>query len=160
MEQNSHHMLSEHDIILCRKSWTAYIGHVLTAPIWLLLVFLLGIYHWLAGLAFFGLIGLWTVYKILVIRSYVLYYDEMGIWCFSGVLPWKKGVIGVKWRDLDESVYFQTLWSWLFKSYSIRIGHRFTKSNEVFLTHMKLGNDASMFINGRHQTLIREAKIN
>lgn len=28
-------------------------------------------------------------------------------WMICCVLPWNKGVAGVKWRDLDEAVYFQ-----------------------------------------------------
>lgn len=78
-----------------------------------------------------------------------------GVWVYSGILPWNKGVAGVKWRDLDEAVYFQSMGSWLFKSYSVRIGHRFTKSSEILLSHWARGHEAAMAINGQHQDLVR-----
>ena len=96
-----------------------------------------------------------VAYQILFLRSYRLFYNDDGIWIYSGILPWSKGIAGVKWRDLDEAVYFRTFWSWLFKSYSVRIGHRFTKSSEIFLTHMVRGHESVMTINQSHQDRIR-----
>lgn len=142
------------------KSWTAFIGITLAA---LLLFPILVIIAWsasgIAGLVVLVLSVLYVTYKVLVIRSYKLYQDDVGVWVYSGVLPWKKGVAGVKWRDLDEAVYFQTLWSWLFKSYSMRIGHRFTKSSEIFLSHMARGHNSVVEINSRHQELIRSGAL-
>ena len=101
----------------------------------------------------------YIVYQVLLIKSYHLYFNDAGVWVFSGVLPWNKGVAGVKWRDLDEAVYFQSMGSWLFKSYSIRIGHRFTKSSEVLLTHWARGHEAVMTINEQHQELVRAGAL-
>ena len=56
------------------------------------------------------------------------------VWAYSGVLPWKKGVAGVKWRDMDEATFEQGFWSWITGSYTVRIGHRFTKASEIVLT--------------------------
>lgn len=93
-------------------------------------------------------------------KSFHLYFDDVGVWVYSGVLPWNKGVAGVKWRDLDEAVYFQSMGSWLFKSYSIRIGLRFTKSSEILLSHWARGNEVVMEINGQHQALVRASALN
>lgn len=41
------------------------------------------------------------------LRAVHLYCGDVGVWVYSGVLPWNKGVAGVKWRNLDEAVYFQ-----------------------------------------------------
>lgn len=60
-------------------------------------------------------------------KSWIAYI----IWVYSGVLPWSKGVAGIKWRDLDEAVYFQGPVSGALRSYCLRIGHRFTKSSEI-----------------------------
>jgi hypothetical protein len=110
---------------------------------------------WIAGAlvlaAAFALMG----YKVLTIMSVHLYCDDNGIWLYSGVLPWNKGISGVKWRDLDEATYFQAMWSWMFGSYSMRVGHRFTKSSEMLLTHIARGHDAVIAINERHQDLVR-----
>lgn len=138
------------------KAWTAYIGLIFGG---FALLFIVTPLIWSASLIF-GLIFLalslaFLVYQYLHIKSYHLYFDDMGVWIYSGILPWSKGVLGVKWRDLDEAVYFQSIWSWLFKSYSIRIGHRFTKSSEIFLSHWSHGQDVVMTINGKHQELVR-----
>lgn len=137
------------------KSWTAYIGITLLSLLILIPIAIAswGI-SWLLGLIVSTVMLMFIAYQVLLTRSYNIYLDDIGIWVYSGILPWDKGVTGVKWRDLDEAVYFQTFWSWLFKSYSIRIGHRFTKSSEIFLTHMHRGDDTAMKINGLHHELV------
>jgi hypothetical protein len=146
--------------VLATKSWTAYVGIGIIGFV-LLLGFTPAAFTASIG---FGLLVLvissaFVAYKVLMIKSYQLYMDDSGVWCFSGIFPWSKGVRGVKWRDLDEAVYFQGMSSWLFKSYSIRIGHRFTKSSEIILTHMARGHEASMQINGQHQELARNNQL-
>lgn len=137
------------------KSWTAYIGITLLSLLILIPIAIAswGI-SWLLGLIVSTVMLIFIAYQVLLTRSYNIYLDDIGIWVYSGILPWDKGVTGVKWRDLDEAVYFQTFWSWLFKSYSVRIGHRFTKSSEIFLTHMHRGDDTAMKINGLHHELV------
>ena len=94
-------------------------------------------------------------YRIALLRSVLLYVDDAGVWVHAGVLPWKKGVTGVKWRDVDEATYAQGFWSWLTRSYLVRIGHRFTKSNEIVLTNIGGGKHAVGLINARHQAIVR-----
>jgi hypothetical protein len=156
MEQDNRAIISSTATYLGGKSWTAYLGVGFFAVVLLLLVTPAAwAASWMLGLPALVLSVLVLGYKVLLLRSYKLYYDDVGVWLYSGVLPWKKGVSGGKWRDLDESVYFQTLWSWLFMSYSKRIGHRFTKSSEILLTHMARGHESAMAINAKHQDLIR-----
>lgn len=156
MDQDNAATISANAKQLGGKSWTAYFGIGLAAFFLLLgAVPMAWLVSWVAGLTVLVVSVAFVSYKILLIRSYNLYYDDVGVWIYSGILPWKKGVIGVKWRDLDEAVYFQTFWSWLFKSYSVRIGHRFTKSSEIFLTHMAQGHASAMTINSQHQELVR-----
>ncbi len=146
---------------LARKSWTAYVKVTLLGVVLLLLVVPMawrasagvGVLALLLVIAFIG-------YQVLSIRSHHLYFDEMGVWLDRGILPWNKGVVGVKWRDLDEAVFFQNVWSWLFKSYTIRVGHRFTKSSELVLTHMARGHEAVMDVNSNHQELVRQNLLN
>lgn len=157
MEQDNAPNVGSDAVNLGGKSWTAYLGFALVAiiivPIAVALAWRVSLGLGLTIL-FFVLVIL--TYQVLEIRSYQLYYDDVGIWLFSGILPWKKGVVGVKWRDLDEAIYFQTFWSWLFKSYSMRIGHRFTKSSEILLSHMARGHESVQKINEQHQQLVRE----
>jgi hypothetical protein len=138
------------------KSWTAYIWLILLS-IFILLPVAINIWgkSWLLGLIVSALVFVFIAYQVLLTRSYKIYYDNIGIWVYSGILPWRKGTRGVKWRDLDGAGYFPTFWSWLFKSYSISIAHRFTKSSEIFLTHIHMGHDTAMEINRYHNELVQ-----
>lgn len=145
------------ELMLAKKSWTAYVG---LGFLGLVLLFIVVPVIWGSSSIWIGAPALivtaaFVIYKFLVIKSVLLYCDEDGIWLYSGILPWNKGVRGVKWRDLDEAVYFQGMGSWLFKSYTMRIGHRFTKSSEIILSHMRHGHEAVAEINTRHQDLVR-----
>jgi hypothetical protein len=101
-----------------------------------------------------------TAYKYMELRAYRLYYNEMGVWLYSGILPWNKGVRGVKWRDLDDATYTRSMGSWLLKSYAIRIGHRFTRSNELVLKGIAHGDKAVMEINQQLQEMARANRLN
>jgi hypothetical protein len=144
------------------KAWTAYVSTILVGAFLLIIALPLLL---APGSRMFGLFlmiasVLGATYRVLLLRSYNLYYDDVGIWLYSGVLPWKKGIAGVKWRDLDEVVYFQTLSSWLSNSFSVKVGHRFTKSSELFITHLGRGKDCVIALNSHHQELIRNNALN
>ena len=98
------------------------------------------------------------VYGFMELRSVRLYGDSDGVWVARGILPWTKGLHGVKWRDLDEAVYFQSFFSWLSKSFRMRIGHRFTKSSEIYLDHVLRGDLAVQEINRIHIDTMRQAE--
>ena len=85
---------------------------------------------------------------LLYAKSVSLYYDDAGVWFFSGIFPWSKGVSGVKWENIDEATYRTGFLSWAFKSYEITIKHKYTKANEIILPYIFKGNDAVMSING------------
>jgi len=137
------------------KSWSAYK--------WLMLLLLFTLIpislaccssSWPLRLFVSGLALVYIASQILLIRSYNIYHDDIGIWAYSGIFPWGKGAIEVKWRDLDEAVYFHKCWSWLFISCSIRIGHQFKKSSKTSLTHMHKNKETNLKINDRHQELV------
>ncbi|HEU4815895.1 hypothetical protein [Janthinobacterium sp.] len=142
------------------KSWVAYLGLILLAAI------LFGVLLPLSFLAspilaavVMALSAILVVYRFLLIRSVQLYHDDVGVWMYSGILPWKKGIAGVKWRDMDEATFEQGFWSWISGSYTIRIGHRFTKESEIRLTDIAGGKDAVAKLNAYHQSLIREGRV-
>jgi hypothetical protein len=143
------------------KSWTAYLRlAIITLVAVIVSAALMHYTHAWIGLVVLLLALLHVGYQFAVIRSYRLYFDDVGVWLYSGILPWNKGIAGVKWRDLDEAVFYQSMWSWISKSYSIRIGHRFTKSSEIMLDHWARGNDAVVAINEHHQAMIRAGALN
>jgi len=141
------------------KSWIAYLGLMVLALLLFGLVPLAFMVNEIAAAVVMVVATLVVGYRFLTIRSVVLYYDEVGVWVFSGVLPWKKGVAGVKWRDMDEATFEQGFWSWITGSYTIRIGHRFTKASEIRLTTIAGGKDAVAKLNAHQQGLIREGRI-
>lgn len=161
MDENNNAVASEQSLILGSKSWTAYIKISLLAFFLLLIVTPV---VWSSSKPIGALVLLLSialiVYKSLAIKSYQLYFNDTGVWVFSGILPWNKGVRGVKWRDLEDAVYVQSMGSWLFKSYTVRLGHRFTKSNEIVLTHWAQGQEAVTTINDRHHELVRANALN
>lgn len=138
------------------KSWVAYARlAVLAAVLFFGLLPLAFLWNQWAAAAVFTGSALLLAYRFLLVRSVQLYCDDVGVWVYSGVLPWKKGVSGVKWRDMDEAVFVNGFWSWATRSYTVRIRHRFTKDSEIVLTHIARGKDAVATVNGRLQALIR-----
>jgi len=147
---------SAHAQVIGRKSWLAYFGVAVLAAILLGgLLPLAFLWNETAALAVLIGSGALLFYRVALLRSVQLYIDDAGVWVHAGVLPWKKGVTGVKWRDIDEATYAQGFWSWLTRSYMVRIGHRYTKSNEIVLSNIGGGKQAVATINARHQALVR-----
>ncbi|MBB3222167.1 hypothetical protein [Pseudoduganella umbonata] len=148
-----------HGIPLCRKAWTAYIPPFLMAVI---MVFVLRLAFNHSQLAAAGVLAASTLligYRVLLIRSVQLYYDDTGVWLYSGVLPWQRGVRGIKWRDLDGASYVQSFRSWLLRSWKVRVSHRFTDANDIVLSDMARGREAVTLINERHQQALRDDRL-
>lgn len=138
------------------KSWLAYAGVLALAIVLFgVLLPLAFLWHEMAALAVLLLSALIVGYQFLLVRSVQLYMDDLGVWVHAGVLPWKKGVSGVKWRDMDEATFINGFSSWATRSYTVRIGHRFTKDSEIVLTKIARGKEAVATVNARHQALIR-----
>jgi hypothetical protein len=142
------------------KSWLAYAGVLALAIVLFgVLLPLAFLWHELAALGVLILSALLVAYEFLLVRSVQLYMDELGVWVHSGVLPWKTGVSGVKWRDMDEASFVNGFKSWATRSYTVRIGHRFTKGSEIVLTNIARGKEAVAIVNARHQALIRAGVV-
>ena len=137
------------------KAWTAYLAVLVFGLVLLVLaIAAAALSPWLtAGLLAIDL--LIVGYRIAELRSHRLYFDDVGVWVHAGILPWRKGISGVKWRDLDEAVYQQSFWSWLLRSYTVRIGHRFTKTSEIVFPHKSRGPEAVLAIQSAHARQIR-----
>jgi hypothetical protein len=146
--------------ILATKSWTAYCSVFAVASVMLLVfVLLFSIGNIVLGLGVMLLAAGFLIYRIADILSYKLYYDQNGVWIYSGVLPWSRGVNGVKWRDLDEAAFFQSALGWMANSYTIRISHRYTKSEEIRMTHTANGLRVAGQVNLLHQERLKNGDI-
>jgi hypothetical protein len=156
MDQNIATDVSAGATFLCAKSWIAYLWLVLVAA--MLMVALPFVYQWNMWAAIAMMAVGWTFigYNALHTYSQRLYCDHLGVWLQIGFLPWNKGIVGVKWRDIDEATFSQNLFSWIFRSHTIRIGHRFTRSSEIYLPSMSNGKETVVFINTKLMGLIQE----
>lgn len=138
-----------------RISWTAYLAIFL-----LLLISLaagLAVYEYLnrtIGLIVCGLVALFFLHRIFMLYSVMLYIDDDGVWVYSGIFPWSRGSNGVKWRDLEEAVYFPNFFSWIFRSYTVRLTQRFTHEGQILLRSVYQGNKAVERINLFHRDLL------
>lgn len=152
MELNSQSVDSYKEFI---SSWVAYVGSVLILLV--AIVIGLAIYHSTptgVGVTYFVIIFGLFILRVSLIRSIKLYTDDRGVWVYRGIFPWDKGESGIKWRDLDDATYYPNFFSWLLKSYQVRVGHRFTQSSEIILRHIKQGDVAVMHINEQHSKVL------
>ncbi len=147
-----------------KKSWVAYLRLIIPTAIIFFISILVGgvIVKSIFGNSSpllpisFLMTGIYFVLSLLTIKSYKLFYDEDGIWVYSGIFPWNKGISGIKWRDLDEAVYQTGFVSWAVHSYSIRLSHRYTKASEILLKDMAKGDKAVATINELHIEYLRK----
>jgi len=87
------------------------------------------------------------VCQVMFIWGAKIIVNDDGVWFFRGIFPWTKGAIGTAWRDMADAEYFTGFVSWLVKSYRIRVAHRFTKTSEIIIPHIRNGNKAVIQIN-------------
>ncbi|GFO68470.1 hypothetical protein GMLC_20490 [Geomonas limicola] len=141
--------------IIGKKSWTAYLPLFVVSLLVILFVapVLTLISQHLAALFILG-ITVHMMSSVRALQSIYLYYDSAGVWVSYGFLPWNRGGYGVKWRDLEGAVYYANFSSWIFKSYTVRIRHRFAKTSEIYLTDVARGDLAVSRINELHSLLI------
>jgi hypothetical protein len=144
---------------LGRKSWTAYVGVIVAGILGIVIVALLWHVSHEVGLIALALVAVWLAYRFVELRSVHLYFNESGVWLYSGVFPWSRGVRGVKWRDVDDATFSQGFWTWLTKSHRVRVGHRFTRSNELVVASIAHGDRAVMAINTKLQELARANRL-
>ena len=140
-----------------RLAWVAYLRPLVLFGVMLFLAFLLGGLGGNVAVIYGGaaLAVAVLVYNIMVLRSVVLFINDEGVWVYSGVLPWSKGIGGVRWRDVEDARYNPGFLGWALKSYTVRVGHRFTRGNEIVLPSVKHGNKAVEQINALHGSFVR-----
>jgi len=156
MEQDNASTPAAHAHVVGVKSWVAYFGTLVLGAL-LFFVVLPAAFLWneIAAGVVLVVSALVVGYRLLLLRSVQLYYDDVGVWAYSGILPWKKSLSGVKWRDMDEASFAPGFWSWVTQSYTVRVGHRFTKANEIVLTNIGRGKAAVATLNACQQALLR-----
>lgn len=140
-----------------RLSWVAYIRPLIVFFLLSGLGIVLGALNQSMSVVAVIAALLFFIYQVLYLRSMTLFTNDDGVWLFRGVMPWNKGIIGVKWRDIEDAVFFTGFVSWAFNSYSIRVGHRFTKASELSVANVRDGNAAVAHINKIHRVRLNGA---
>lgn len=144
-------------IVLGRKAWLAYARTFWIALLTLAVAIVIG-----AAMVPFIVLPLWFLLVVVLVanvRSHVLFMDDSGVWLAFGFLPWHKGVIGVKWRDLDTASHSTGLWHWITRCNTIHIGHRFTQSSEILVKDMGKAKEIVGRINARHAEMIAQGLL-
>ena len=133
----------ERPLLSYRQSWLAWAGPVLLVCVALCVAgqrYMPEFFWIFAGVG--GLLVLCMVYRILLVRSVHLYADSKGVWLYRGILPWNRGAVGVKWRDMEDAAFTSGFSSWLFNSYTVRVGNRFSQQSEILVHNIANGREA------------------
>ena len=147
-------IISENAKVIGKPSWVAYIRMLIR---WVLIVIAASLVSLLMPEGFLRTLWVWSViicypvYRVMYVRSTVLYTDDEGVWFYRGVFPWQKGVSGVLWRDLDGAAFRPNFLSWICRSYNVQLQHRHTKSNELNLRDIAAGEKVVEVINRIHR---------
>ncbi len=123
-----------------KLSWVCYLQQVIIYLIVLLVI--LSLKSWLG--VFSSILALiWTIWVFVQILENLktkFIIDDEGVWISSGLFPWNKGIYGLGWRDISDAVYKTGFFSWVLKSYTITIRHRYTKSNHLVFEKVAKGD--------------------
>ncbi|MGE0115762.1 MAG: hypothetical protein AB7T07_12875 [Steroidobacteraceae bacterium] len=65
-------------------------------------------------------------------------------------------VAGVKWRDLDEAIFVNSFWSWISRSYTVQLRHRFAREFEIAEANTANGKPVVFAINQQLQQYISQ----
>ena len=89
-----------------------------------------------------GLLSVVIVYTLCWLRTVRLVATPSGVWLYRGILPWNRGAVGVKWRDMEDAAFTSGFSSWLFNSYTVRVGNRFSQQSEILVHNIANGREA------------------
>lgn len=164
VEDQTLHAFREH-----RLSWVAYLGAALKAaavavigggllltPRWMTVAPIAAEGLFYAGLALLIAALLLLLYRTLWIRRVRLYSNEDGIWCYRGILPWRRGVVGINWRDVRQASYDTGFIRWLTKAYPVQVDNRFTDTGPITLSHVHRGHEFVGHVNARRHRMLRQ----
>lgn len=135
------------DNFVFKISWERYLIQFM---IWFLVFALLwalkGLIGWIAVI----LILAWTVWIVIqVLENYVtkVIVDDDGVWISSGLFPWNKGYYGLNWRDISGATFRTGFLSWVLKSYTITVNHRYTRESHLIIPNLANGHHMVELIN-------------
>lgn len=153
MEYTLQPSLSSHVLGLWKIGLPRYlpIHHLLFWLIWGVATYLLQAYLPLYRgdfiIAGVGIFILAQLYRWLDLSSIDIFADQYGVWVKQGFLPWKAGITGIKWRDLEAVDFNRSVYAWVTRCYDLRLQERFTEKSPVIVRGVYRGDQAATLIN-------------
>lgn len=135
-------VLNEADREEFRLSWVAYLRVFPSFFVMISIAYLLGINEPQVMYFVICLACVIVVYRVLEMRSVVLFFDEQGVWVYRGILPWLKRLVGIRWSDFSRAEFNAGFFSWLFNSYTVIVINRFTGQADLVLPSVSYGDIA------------------
>lgn len=140
-------------LLQCRVAWIAYVRPVFM----LLLLFFVGLgaqrYMPQWALPVWGAVAVacaGLIYHICLLRTVRLYADTTGVWLYRGLLPWRRGAMVVKWRDMEDAAFVAGFAGWLFNATTLRIGNRFDHRHDLVMPLAHNGREMATQLNALH----------
>ncbi|WDL74629.1 hypothetical protein IP360_07325 [Helicobacter winghamensis] len=127
-------------------SWVAYVKMSLVHLIFVIIVvygakYFFPQFFWkiLLGFGVFELINF--TLRFLSLRAQYVFMNERGVWFHRGIFPWTKGVNGIIWNDCGGAMFQQGFWSYLLKTYTVFITHKYTESAQIAVSNIYNGKE-------------------
>ena len=157
--------------MIARLSWLAYLK-----------IFIFGIlFYLLSAMSVFSIVSAWTasflgrtaggiafiflsllylsgfVYYLVKTRRCMAFTDDDGVWFYSRIFPWSRGLRGVRWENFDQAQFRTGIFSWLCRSYTVYLLDRYGKT--VMIKDLSDGRDWSASVNDAAAGLYRERRM-
>lgn len=147
--------------LLARKSWVAYVRPLFWACIWagVAPAVLWRHFPWI-GLASIVLGAGAAVHRTLQLRSEVLWMDEYGVTLESGVFPWQRGELLVRWRDIETVGCGRTIMRWALNYSTVCVWQRYKDEPAMVATDMAGGAHVCSILNSAHLQWIEDRACN
>ncbi|ARS53005.1 hypothetical protein [Kushneria konosiri] len=152
-----------------RLSWVAYGAALfkgvvaiaisvalMLSPRWIMMTPITAQILFYAGMAFVVCALGMLVYRLCYLRRVRLYTDQDGVWCYRGILPWRRGIVGTNWRDVRQASYGTGFVRWATKAYPIQVDNRFTDTDPITLSHVHRGHEFVGHVNAWRNRMLRQ----
>lgn len=127
-------------------SWIAYVKMCLRHLVFIAIV-VYGVKYFLPQF-FWSIIVIFGIFELincalrfLSLRAQYVFMDERGVWFHRGIFPWSKGINGIIWNDCGGAMFQQGFWSYILKTYTVFITHKYTESAQIAVSDIYNGKE-------------------
>jgi len=139
------------DVYIIKPLWTAYYKPIISLYFYCLIFILIGYFYEAFRLNIYGndvvnlefarlILFLFIILKhaiwIYAVRRRYMRIDEDGVWYYKGIFPWTVTIDGLTWKNLEYSWIIQGFVSWVLRSWTVRVVHRYNSDKRFEVRHM------------------------